>query len=111
METTFNKKAINSLKNDIKQSAAMQKALKNQRKTEHLKGERFIEPSEAAWRVYLGGLELRVKYAAYGLMRGKKFSQTENNHPEENHPLNKWINSINKCIEFHTKKVEEKVEV
>ena len=110
METIFNKIAIKMLKNDIKQSAAIQKALKNQRKTVHLKGERIYEPSEASWRVYLTGLELRVKYAAYGLMRGKKFSETENHYPEENHPLNKHINAINKCIEFHSKKVEETVE-
>lgn len=106
METTINKPAIESLKADIKQSAALQRILKQQRKTVHLKGERIIEPKDASWKVYIGGLELRVKYAAYGLMRGKKFSEIENHYPEENHPLNKYPNAINKCIEFHTKKVE-----
>jgi hypothetical protein len=109
METIFNKIAINSLKNDIKQSAIIQKALKQQRKTVHLKGERLVDPVEASWRAYLDGLKLRIMYAAYGLMRGKKFSETENHYPEENHPLNKYINAINRCIEVHSK-IEEKVE-
>jgi len=104
IEKTIDKVAIESLKKDIKQSAALQRAMKNQRKTVHLKGERIIEPKDAAWKSYVGGLELRIKYAAYGLMRGKKFSQIENHYPEENHPLNQYPNAINKCIEFHTKK-------
>ena len=111
METTFNKIAIESLKADIAVCAALQRALKQQRKTVHLKGERLVDPSEASWRVYLDGMKLRIMYAAYGLMRGKKFSETENHYPEENHPLNKYINAINKCIEVHTKKVEEIVGV
>jgi hypothetical protein len=107
METTFNKPAIQSLKADIKQSAALQRGMKNQRKTVHLKGERIFEPWRASMNVFLDGMKLRILYAAYGLMRGKKFSQIENHYPEENHPLNKHINAINKCIEFHTKKVEQ----
>lgn len=110
METTFNKPIIESLKADIKQSATLQRALKQQRKTVHLKGERIVEPSTASWKAYIGGLELRVKYAAYGLMRGKKFSQIENHYLEENHPLNNHINAINKCIEFHTKIAEKENE-
>ena len=108
MET--NKEAIKSLKADIANSAALQKAMKNQRKTVHLEGERIIDPNEASMRVFLDGMKLRIMYAAYGLMRGKKFSETENRYPEENHPLNSYTNAINKCIEVHTK-VEEKVEV
>jgi len=110
METIFNKTAIKSLKADIVTSATLQKAMKNQRKTVHLKGERIYEPWEASMNVFLGGMKLRIMYAAYGLMRGKKFSETENRYSEENHPLNKYINAINKCIEVHTK-VEEKMEV
>jgi len=108
METTFNKKAIKSLKADIVTSAALQRAMKNQRKTIHLKGERIIEPDEASMRVFLDGMKLRIMYAAYGLMRGKKFSETENHYPEENHPLNKYKNAINNCIEVHTNFVKEK---
>jgi hypothetical protein len=108
METTFNKEIIKSLKLDIISSAALQKAMKNQRKTVHLKGERIIEPDEANMRVFLDGMKLRIMYAAYGLMRGKSFSQTENHYPEENHPLNKYKNAINRCIEVHTNFVKEK---
>ena len=77
METTFNKPAIESLKADIKQSAALQRALKQQRKTVHLKGERIFEPWRASMNVFLDGMKLRILYAAYGLMRGKKFSQID----------------------------------
>ena len=37
-------------------------------------------------------------YAAFGLMRGKSFSQTENKHSEEGHPLNKHRGTIDKII-------------
>jgi hypothetical protein len=103
-KTLVDKVAINSLKNDIFNTVQEQKLLKNQRKTVNLKGERLIEPSEAVWRVYINSLKLRVMYAAYGLMRGKDFSYTENHYPEETHPLNNYLNSINKCIEVHMKK-------
>jgi hypothetical protein len=103
METTFNKTAVISIKNQIKSEAEIQKALKNQRKTVKLKGERVMDPKEASWKVFLQSQKLRILYAAYGLMRGKKLSQIENNHPEENHPLSKYANAINKCIEVHSK--------
>ena len=37
-------------------------------------------------------------YAAYGLMRGKSFSQTENKYPEEEHPLNNYKRDIDKIL-------------
>lgn len=105
METTIEKTVnLKGLKDQIKNEAKLQKALKQQRKDANFKGERFIQPKEAAWKVYIKGQELRIMYAAYGLMRGKKFSQIENHYSEENHPLNKYIHAINKCIEIYTEK-------
>ena len=99
------------MREDIKTKAEEQKFLKNQRKTVKLVGERKVEPSVATYRHQTNREDLRVMYAAYGVARGHSFSRIENHYPEENHPLNKYINAINKCIEFHTKNVEEKVEI
>ena len=46
--------------------------------------------------------ELRLLYAAYGLLRGKSFSQTENHYPEENHPLNKYKKEIMSIVDNYS---------
>ena len=46
--------------------------------------------------------ELRLLYAAYGLLRGKSFSQTENHYSEENHPLNKYKSEIMSIVETYS---------
>lgn len=46
--------------------------------------------------------ELRLLYAAYGLLRGKTFSQIENHYPEENHPLNRYKSEIMSIIEDYS---------
>lgn len=46
--------------------------------------------------------ELRLLYAAYGLLRGKSFSQTENHYPEENHPLNKYKSEIMSIVDTYS---------
>ena len=84
---TIEKVNVKKIKNDIKELAAKQKFLKNKRKTVHLVGERIMEPWEATYRHQENREKLRFMYAAYGLMRGKQFSQTENTHEEEDHPL------------------------
>jgi hypothetical protein len=38
-------------------------------------------------------------YAAYGIARGKSFSQTENHYSEENHPLQKYQKTIDRILE------------
>lgn len=94
METIIENKineGILKLKNDIKNKVELQKQYKNQRKTVRLKGERTMPTREAAWKCQSNGETLRIMYAAYGMMRGKKFSQIENSYPEENHPLGKYI--------------------
>lgn len=98
METTI-KYNVKAIKDQIHNEVLMQKALKNQRKTVHLKGERIMQPSEATWRSQLQSQKLRILYAAYGLMRGKSFEVTEKrSDTSTEHPLNKYKNAIDKCL-------------
>jgi len=104
---TIEKIKVNVLKNDIKNLVEEQKFLKNQRKTEKLVGERKMDFRLAAYKHRSNRENLRLMYAAYGLMRGKKFSQIENHFPEENHPLIKYLDKISKIIEKYNL-IEEK---
>ena len=90
---------IVKLKDVIKESAEKQKFYKNQRKTAHIVGERKMPAEEAEDKHRTYRDMLRAMYAAYGLARGKSFSQTENHYPEENHPLKS----------FHYQKFIEKI--
>jgi len=42
--------------------------------------------------------ELRLLYAAYGLLRGKPFSKTESAYPEETHPLHHYEEEIMEIV-------------
>jgi hypothetical protein len=57
-----------------------------------------MHPSKAQSEANYNGKLLRLMYAAYGLLRGKSFSQTENHYPEETHPLKNYT-YINKLLE------------
>jgi hypothetical protein len=103
---TIEKINVSKIKEDIKVLANGQKELKNQRKTEKLVGERYMSPSDATYDHQVNREKLRVMYAAYGLARGKKFSQIENHYPEENHPLNEYQNRIDKLLDGYKVKVE-----
>ena len=92
------------LKSDIKKAVEWQRFLKTQRKTKNLVGKRVIHHNEAAWKHLVNREELRIMYAAYGLLKGKSFSQIENRHPEENHPLNEFKTQIDKIISVLTVK-------
>lgn len=111
METTMEVYNVKALKAEIKRLSEYQIYLKNQRKTVKLVGERRMEPSEAAWKHRVGREQLRIMFAAYGLMRGKTFDQTEkNNRPEgEEHPLANFQLIINNMLLMYT--VKEVVEV
>jgi len=89
---------METLKNNIKVLSERQTFLKNQRKTVRLVGERKLEPWEAAYEHMDSRGKLRLMYAAYGLMRGKKFSETENHYPEEDHPLKEFSVQIDKLV-------------
>jgi hypothetical protein len=92
---------VSVIKNDIKKLSEEQRFLKNQRKDVHLKGERILDPKKAAYKHMSNREDLRILYAAYGLMRGKSFSQTENKYSEEEHPLTKFLPRISKVIESY----------
>jgi len=111
---TIEKTDIVKMKNDIKEMVKTQKWLKNQRKTVNKdctrkKGDPDdIAPWMATMRHTENREKLRVMYAAYGKARGKKFSQTENLYPEEEHPLQKYNFQIHKIL--LTYKIKVKVE-
>ena len=88
-------------KDYIKNMAEEQRFLKNQRRTDKLQGERKMSPSEATWRHQSNREKLRVLYAAYGILKGKKYSEIENKYPEENHPLKEYDKQIEKVLIEH----------
>jgi hypothetical protein len=98
---------VAKLKEDLKKLAENQRFLKNQRKTEKLVGERVMEPWKATYEHQANRENLRLMYAAYGLMRGKSFSQTENKYPEEGHPLNEFKKQIDEIILKYMTEEEE----
>jgi hypothetical protein len=95
---TIEKISVNILKNELKDLSTVQKILKNQRKTVNLVGERIKDPGIATYEHQRNREKLRIMYAAYGLMRGKSFSQTENKYPEEGHPLNEFKKQIDEIV-------------
>mgnify|MGYP001301514421 FL=1 len=98
---------IAEMKDGIKKAAETQKFYRNQRKTVHIKGDRLMSASDATYEHRRNGEKLRIMYAAYGLARGKSFSQIENSHPEENHPLNKYQYQIDKLLKQYEMKDAE----
>lgn len=95
---------------DIKQKSELQRFYKNQRKTKHLLGERKMQPDQASWKHAYNRYDLRIMYVLYGLSKGKTFSQIENRYPEEEHPLNKFQNEINKIKEKYEIKITTSTE-
>ena len=108
------KNAIKSMREEIAALEKVQKNTKEQRKTVNFHGERTMPAWKATMLVPGQREHLRIMYAAYGLLRGKKFSQIENNSkPAYNgkHPLTLYLSAINKVLEkygyglpFETKK-------
>ena len=56
-------------KEDLKKEAKEQKELKNQRKSVHIKGERTINPYDAAWKARSNRWELDKKYVIYYILK------------------------------------------
>jgi len=107
---TIEKIDVAKMKADIKPMVELQKHYKNQRRTEKLVGDRTMSPSDATYRHQNNREDLRVMYAAYGLARGKSFSQTENHYPEEGHPLHAYQRSIDRISERYKIMVEIETE-
>jgi hypothetical protein len=100
METISNKKiSLVILRENISVLEQEQRFLKNQRKTVNLFDKRKMETWKAQMTHRINREKLRVMYAAYGLARGKTYSQVENVYPEENHPLKNYQSEINKILE------------
>jgi hypothetical protein len=97
------------MKEDIKTKAEEQKFLRNQRKTDKIVGERKMPAKDAQYKHMANREDLRIMYAAYGIARGKSFSQIENHYSETDHPLQKYQKSIDRILEKY--KMIVKVEV
>jgi len=93
------------LKLKIKELSETQIELKNQRKTTKIVGTRTMEPWQASYKHSSNREDLRILFAAYGLLRGKTFNQIENCFPEENHPLNQFKNEIDKLVKNYAEAV------
>lgn len=110
METII-KIDVRKMKADIKTKVEEQKFYKRQRKSDKtIFKERVIPPREAQWKHQANRQTLRVMYAAYGLARGKHFSQIENTHKEDPHPLTQYQGQIDKILEKYTIEVPVEVE-
>ena len=95
------KEEVKQLREEIAALEKEQINMKAQRKTVNLKVERTVNPFEAADNVRYNRSKLRVMYAAYGLMRGKRFEQIENHYDKENneiHPLYGLASNINDIL-------------
>ena len=108
---TIEKIDVKKMKEDIKKVAADQKNCKNQRRTERLVGERTMTPWEATLKHWENRDWLRGMYAAYGVARGRTFSQIENQYEEENHPLKSYQYRIDKIHKEYTIQVPVEVEL
>lgn len=88
-EKTIIKLNLKPVKDLIKSYEEQQRFYKRQRKDAKLifdKGNPYwdtMHPSIAQSKAYWNGLELRIFYAAYGLLRGKKLSQVEQNYTRD----------------------------
>lgn len=96
---------MNALKQDIKKLSEEQKFLKDQRKSIYNKTVRTMPTWEADLKHQHNRINLRIMYAAWGLMRGKTFEQIENMYPENDHPLWKYYEDISRVIEQYAEKV------
>ena len=105
LEIKISKMNYLNFKSDIKKLAEMQKFYRSQRK-DIAPDKRKISSKDATYEHQHNKLKLRIMYAAYGLLRGKSFSQTESHYPEENHPLMKYQFEIDRIISKYS--IEEK---
>lgn len=96
------KNAIKSMREEIAALEKVQKNTKEQRKTVNFHGERTMPAWKATMLVPGQREKLRIMYAAYGLLRGKKFNEIENNaKPMDGvkHPLMLYLSDINRFLE------------
>jgi len=87
VETTTVKINTRPIKDLIKTYVDNQKLYKDQRKSKKNKLDRTIEPKDAQYKALWNGVELRIFYAAYALLRGKSLKDAELNY-DENDPDN-----------------------
>ena len=114
MDTNL-KNAISAMREDIAELEKEQKSIKPQRKTVYFTGERTMPAWKATDNARKNKEELRLFYAAYGLLRGRNFDVTEN-HPKREeyykyHPLCAYLPKIDEILTkygFQLKNYEER---
>ena len=89
------KEAIQKLKEKIAKAVDEQKIFKENRKTVKFKGERKYEPWEAAMKADYGAHQLRILYAAYGLLRGRMITETEKHVPKS------WLKNYHPLMDYY----------
>lgn len=89
------KEAIKKLKEKIAKAVDEQKIFKENRKTVKFKGERTYEPWKAAMWADNRTHHLRILYAAYGLLRGRKITETEN------HVSKSWLENYHPLMDYY----------
>lgn len=107
------KEEIKQLRQEIAALEVSQKNMKAQRKTVNLKVERTVDPFSAAEAVKSNREQLRIMYAAYGVLRGKTFEQIENSYDRVNnqiHPLYGYGSDINKILNKYGYEMEHEEE-
>lgn len=96
---------IKNFRAQIAELEKQQKRFKELRKTKYCRIEKTIPSSDAQWKVKENKETLRWMYAAYGLMRGRKFSEIENkvskDWKEPYHPLAEHTNEIEKYLNLY----------
>jgi len=112
METIIKKNYVKlnlkPVKDLIKTYVDNQKLYKDQRKSVYNKLKRTIDFQEAADRAFWNAKELRVFYAAYGLLRGKTLSQVEQNYTGDTTYFEK--HGRNHFFDSHKGKIEKTLE-
>lgn len=111
METIeINKTAILKLKESIKNASEKQKFYKDQRKLVHNKLPREISPGEATWKHSSNRRILRIMYAAYAVMRGRKITDVDQLRFDEEWMVNDFNNSVKRMVEMYEKEAVKKPE-
>jgi len=102
---TIEKIDVKKMKIDIKKMVEEQKFYKSERKNG-----KTMRPSEAQWKHSAMRKRLRIMYAAYGVARGKSFSQVEKHYENcDPHPLQQYLSQINGIIDKY--KIEVPIEI
>ena len=103
------KKAINLLKETIKERAEKQKFYRDQRKAIHNKLPREVDPREAAWKHASNREVLHIMYMAYAVMRDKSMVESGLKKFDEEWQRENFFKQVDRMIDtFQRTAADEK---